>query len=133
MDPTQGKKCRQKFKLRRVIGNKNVDNVIFVSLMIMSDRRRFGQGTQFPAAGFMPFMQRSRGIDGQPGGIAKEGDIQSKVTKLEADKSERGGGRDSIVKRLPSVLYRRYELLQGIPVVEEAQSKSTETPPCVTG
>ena len=44
---------------------------------------------------------------------AKEGAIQSKVTKLEADKSERGGGRDSIVKRLPSILYRRYEQLRG--------------------
>jgi predicted nucleic acid-binding Zn-ribbon protein len=44
---------------------------------------------------------------------AKEGDIQLKVTKLEADKSERGGGRDSIVKRLPPVLYRRYEQLRG--------------------
>ncbi len=44
---------------------------------------------------------------------AKEGDIQAKVAKLEADKSERGGGRDSIVKRLPPVLYRRYELLRG--------------------
>jgi predicted nucleic acid-binding Zn-ribbon protein len=44
---------------------------------------------------------------------AKEGDIQAKVTKLEADKSERGGGRDAIVKRLPPVLYRRYEQLRG--------------------
>lgn len=44
---------------------------------------------------------------------AKEGDIQSKVVKLEADKSERGGGRDTIVKRLPPVLYRRYEQLRG--------------------
>lgn len=44
---------------------------------------------------------------------AKQGDIQAKVSKLEADKSERGGGRDSIVKRLPPVLYRRYEQLRG--------------------
>lgn len=44
---------------------------------------------------------------------AKEGDIQTKVTKLEADKNERGGGRDTIVKRLPPILYRRYEQLRG--------------------
>jgi predicted nucleic acid-binding Zn-ribbon protein len=43
---------------------------------------------------------------------AKEGDIQSKVSKLEADKNQRGGGRDAIVKRLPPVLYRRYEQLR---------------------
>ncbi len=43
----------------------------------------------------------------------KEGDIQANVTKLEADKSERGGGRDAIVKRLPAALYRRYEQLRG--------------------
>ena len=44
---------------------------------------------------------------------AKEGDIKKKVTKLEADKNERGGGRDAIVKRLPAILYRRYEQLRG--------------------
>ncbi len=44
---------------------------------------------------------------------AKAGDIQAKLSKLEADKSERGGGRGAIVKRLPTVLYRRYELLRG--------------------
>jgi uncharacterized protein len=45
--------------------------------------------------------------------LAKEGDIQAKVTKLEADKSERGGGRADIVKRIPPVLYRRYEAIRG--------------------
>ena len=43
---------------------------------------------------------------------AKEGDIHAKVTKLEADRNERGGGRDVIVKRLPAILYRRYEQLR---------------------
>jgi predicted nucleic acid-binding Zn-ribbon protein len=44
---------------------------------------------------------------------AKEGDIQAKVTKLESDRQERGGGRDAIVKRIPPVLYRRYEAIRG--------------------
>lgn len=44
---------------------------------------------------------------------AKEGDIQAKVTQLEADRNEKGGGRDGIVKRLPPVLYRRYEMIRG--------------------
>ncbi len=44
---------------------------------------------------------------------AKEGDIRAKLAQLEADKSERGGGRDAIVKRLPPVLYRRYEQIRG--------------------
>jgi len=35
------------------------------------------------------------------------------VTKLEADKSERGGGREAIVKKLPVVLFRRYEQIRG--------------------
>ena len=43
---------------------------------------------------------------------AKEGDIQAKVTKLDSDRLERGGGRDSIVKRIPPVLYRRYEQIR---------------------
>ena len=44
---------------------------------------------------------------------AKEGDISAKVKKLEADRNERGGGRGTIVKRLPPILYRRYEQLRG--------------------
>lgn len=44
---------------------------------------------------------------------AKEGDIQAKVTQLEADRNQKGGGRDSLVKRLPPVLYRRYEAVRG--------------------
>ena len=44
---------------------------------------------------------------------AKEGDIQAKVTQLEADRTEKGGGRDGIVKRLPPVIYRRSEMIRG--------------------
>jgi predicted nucleic acid-binding Zn-ribbon protein len=44
---------------------------------------------------------------------AKEGDIQAKVNQLDADRQERGGGRDGIVKRLPPQLYRRYEQIRG--------------------
>lgn len=44
---------------------------------------------------------------------AKEGDIQAKVAQLEADRTEKGGGRDSIVKRLPPQLFRRYEMIRG--------------------
>lgn len=44
---------------------------------------------------------------------AKEGDIQAKVSRLEADRSERGGGRDAVVKRIPPQLYRRYEMIRG--------------------
>lgn len=44
---------------------------------------------------------------------AKEGDIQSKVAQLESDRATKGGGRDTIVKRIPPVLYRRYEMIRG--------------------
>lgn len=44
---------------------------------------------------------------------AKEGDIQAKVTQLEADRARKGGGRDSLVKKLPPPLYRRYEMIRG--------------------
>lgn len=44
---------------------------------------------------------------------AKEGDIKEKLQKLEADKTDAGGGREAIVKRLPPVLYRRYEMIRG--------------------
>lgn len=44
---------------------------------------------------------------------AKEGDIQSKVAQLESDRQTKGGGRETIVKRLPSVMYRRYEMIRG--------------------
>jgi uncharacterized protein len=44
---------------------------------------------------------------------AKEGDIQAKVTQLESDRQQKGGGREMIVKRLPSILYRRYEMIRG--------------------
>ncbi len=45
--------------------------------------------------------------------VAKEGDIQAKVTQLESDRQQKGGGREMIVKRLPPVLYRRYEMIRG--------------------
>jgi predicted nucleic acid-binding Zn-ribbon protein len=44
---------------------------------------------------------------------AKEGDIQAKVAQLESDRAQKGGGREMIVKRLPPVLYRRYEMIRG--------------------
>ena len=46
---------------------------------------------------------------------AKKDDLESKVAQLEADRNARsagGGGRDAIVKRLPAILYRRYEQLR---------------------
>jgi predicted nucleic acid-binding Zn-ribbon protein len=45
--------------------------------------------------------------------LAKEGDIQAKVSQLESDRQQKGGGREMIVKRLPPVLYRRYEMIRG--------------------
>ena len=44
---------------------------------------------------------------------AKEGDIQAKVDQLENDRQAKGGGRDTIVKRLPPVMFRRYEMIRG--------------------
>ncbi len=44
---------------------------------------------------------------------AKEGDIQAKVTQLESDRDQKGGGRDVLVKKLPVPLYRRYEMVRG--------------------
>lgn len=47
---------------------------------------------------------------------AKEGDIQAKLTELEAERSatmSNGGGREAIVKRLPAQIYRRYEMVRG--------------------
>lgn len=44
---------------------------------------------------------------------AKEGDIQAKVAQLESDRQQKGGGRETIVKRLPPALYRRYEMIRG--------------------
>jgi uncharacterized protein len=44
---------------------------------------------------------------------AKEGDIQAKVAQLETDRDAKGGGRDALVKKLPPVLYRRYEMIRG--------------------
>jgi len=44
---------------------------------------------------------------------AKEGDIQAKVSQLQADRNEKGGGRETIVKQLPAQLFRRYEMIRG--------------------
>lgn len=44
---------------------------------------------------------------------ATEGDIQAKVSQLETDRQQRGGGRETIVKRIPPQLYRRYEMIRG--------------------
>ena len=44
---------------------------------------------------------------------AKEGEIEAKVAQLEADRQNKGGGREAIVKRLPPALYRRYEMIRG--------------------
>jgi predicted nucleic acid-binding Zn-ribbon protein len=44
---------------------------------------------------------------------AKEGDIRAKVTQLESDRQEKGGGRDTIVKRITPQVYRRYEMIRG--------------------
>jgi uncharacterized protein len=44
---------------------------------------------------------------------AQEGDITEKVKQLEADKTDAGGGREAISKKLPVVLYRRYEMIRG--------------------
>lgn len=44
---------------------------------------------------------------------AKEGAINDKVTQLDSDRVAKGGGRDSIVKRIPTPLYRRYEQIRG--------------------
>lgn len=44
---------------------------------------------------------------------AKEGDIQTKVSQLEADRAQKGGGREALVKKLPPQLYRRYEMIRG--------------------
>ncbi|MFO0739232.1 MAG: C4-type zinc ribbon domain-containing protein [Labilithrix sp.] len=43
---------------------------------------------------------------------AKEGEINAKVSQLESDRAQKGGGRDTIVKRLPAQLYRRYEMIR---------------------
>jgi len=43
---------------------------------------------------------------------AKEGGIQAKLTKLEADRAEKGGGREALVKRLPPALFRKYEMIR---------------------
>ena len=39
--------------------------------------------------------------------------IESKMAELEKQKSGKEGGRDSLAKKIPPVLYRRYELLRG--------------------
>lgn len=48
--------------------------------------------------------------------------IESKMAELESQKSGKEGGRDSLAKRLPPVLYRRYELVRGKRVFAVAQT-----------
>ncbi len=43
---------------------------------------------------------------------AQKGDIESKMSELESQKSGKEGGRDTLVKRLPPQLYRRYEMIR---------------------
>ena len=43
---------------------------------------------------------------------AQKGDIETKMAELESQKSGKEGGRDSMVKRLPPQLYRRYEMIR---------------------
>lgn len=43
---------------------------------------------------------------------ACQDDIQKKMGELEADHSSAGVGRDDLVKQLPPVLYRRYEMIR---------------------
>jgi hypothetical protein len=43
---------------------------------------------------------------------ACEGDINTKMGQLEKDHSATGSGRDALVKQLPPVLYRRYEMIR---------------------
>jgi hypothetical protein len=43
---------------------------------------------------------------------ASEGDIHSKVGVIEAERKKKQTARDAIAKRLPPVLYRRYDMLR---------------------
>jgi hypothetical protein len=44
---------------------------------------------------------------------SSEGDIHSKLTRLENEKKGKLAQRETIQKRLPSLLYRRYDMLRG--------------------
>lgn len=43
---------------------------------------------------------------------AREGDIQAKVTELEGSHAERNGTRESLTKKIPPQIYRRYETIR---------------------
>ena len=43
---------------------------------------------------------------------SSEGDINTKLGDVEAQRNKKNGGRDAIVKRLPVPLYRRYETIR---------------------
>jgi predicted nucleic acid-binding Zn-ribbon protein len=43
---------------------------------------------------------------------AREGDISSKLSSIEADKATRQATRDAATKKLPPALYRRYDMLR---------------------
>jgi predicted nucleic acid-binding Zn-ribbon protein len=43
---------------------------------------------------------------------SSEGDIHSKLGETEGERTNRAQGRDAVVKKLPTVLYRRYETIR---------------------
>jgi uncharacterized protein len=53
---------------------------------------------------------------------SSEGDINSRLHKVEEEKKNKLGERDVVVKRLPPVLYRRYDMLRGKKGVGIAQT-----------
>ncbi len=44
---------------------------------------------------------------------AREADISSAMSSLETERAQKGAGREEIVKRIPVVLYRRYDAVRG--------------------
>jgi uncharacterized protein len=53
---------------------------------------------------------------------SSEGDINSRLHKVEAEKKQKLGLRDAVIKKLPPVLYRRYDTLRGKKGVGIAQT-----------
>jgi uncharacterized protein len=53
---------------------------------------------------------------------SSEGDINSRLHKVEEEKKKKVGEREVVVKRLPPVLYRRYDMLRGKKGVGIAQT-----------
>ena len=58
---------------------------------------------------------------------AQRDGIEQKMAELESQKSGKEGGRDSLAKRLPPALYRRYEMVRGKRVFAVAQTSSDGT------